>query len=266
MRYIHFCFLCLAMIITSCKDDDATSGTSSGTQQTGTLRGKVSLYDARSRLVSDRSGVLVQFEGTPYSTVSDTGGNWSVSNLPTATYSISFSKPGYATFKNTSYSFIGGGIVRYNNGSVQYLYQPPQYTITIDAIIPPKNVYSDSLKKMVQQNGYIYGHTSDNTPDSVSLQVLYVTSHKPNFDPNDPTSYTLLWGNQITSSSLSDSIINIALNNWPGEGVFTRFSSGDSIYIRAYPASGSSYYDIKSDRTIIVGLGPSSNLLSAVIP
>src|SRR6266542_3964857 len=72
---------------------------------TGDLKGTVSLIDSHGREVADRSGVLIQAEGTSFQTISDNAVNWIIHDLPTQTYSISFSKSGYGTLKNTSYTY-----------------------------------------------------------------------------------------------------------------------------------------------------------------
>jgi hypothetical protein len=118
-----FAFLALVF---GCKTSTTTSP-----EVTGDLKGTVSLYDSHFNLVSDKSGVLVQAEGTSFSGISDTGGNWIIHDLPTRTYSLSFSKSGYGTMKNTSFSFVGGGTVLYDglNGNNQMtLSQPVTFT------------------------------------------------------------------------------------------------------------------------------------------
>src|SRR5256885_16188600 len=73
---------------------------------TGELKGTVGLYNAHGMEISDRSGVLIQAEGTNFSAISDSAGNWSIHDLPSQTYSISFSKNGFGTVKNTSFPFL----------------------------------------------------------------------------------------------------------------------------------------------------------------
>src|SRR6478609_2741609 len=111
MKIITFLTL-LLFIAAGCSDSNTTT-TSSGDGVTGDLIGTVYLSDHRGRSMTNHSGVTVQIEGTSFSAVSDVNGNWVIHNLPTRTYAITFSKPGFYIRRNPSYTFVGGEPVRY---------------------------------------------------------------------------------------------------------------------------------------------------------
>ena len=150
--------LSLAMLLgicflASCK----SNSTNAPADLAGDLTGRVSLMDSKGNTVSDRSGVTVQAEGTAFSATTDTAGYWTITNLPGGTYSISFSKPTYNTWKNTAYQFVGGGLTWFgvnfpNNGSELTLIQSPTYTITLDSIQLAGSAHLEQYDSL----GYIY--------------------------------------------------------------------------------------------------------------
>ncbi|HET9137617.1 MAG TPA: carboxypeptidase-like regulatory domain-containing protein, partial [Candidatus Kapabacteria bacterium] len=125
---IRLLFLFAAVAISGCNTASTNSPQSAST---GELKGIVGLYDTHGNKITDRSGVVVKAEGTSITATSDASGHWVLHDLPTQTYELTFSKDGYSTMKNTSYSFVGGGTVLYRD--TVYLCQPVDFTITLDS-------------------------------------------------------------------------------------------------------------------------------------
>jgi len=86
---------------------DSSTNNSSSSNLTGDLTGGITLTDYRDQYKSDKSGVLVQLDCTSFSAITDTAGLWIIHNLPSKTYSLTFSKEGCSTWKDESYSFLG---------------------------------------------------------------------------------------------------------------------------------------------------------------
>jgi hypothetical protein len=231
---------------------------------TGELKGTVGLYDAHGMEISNRSGVFVQAEGTNFSTISDSAGNWIIQDLPTQTYSISFSKSGFGTVKNTSFSFIGGGTVSYGNRV--YLYQPLTVTITLDSV----SATTDSLS--YDNFGYLSGHISGASADSAIIQayVLFGTSSAIVF--GDTTTYLggLLWDNSrpIPLRKKGDDFY-FETRNWEVCGPHGWVKSGLPVYLQAFAITtkySPKYYNVITDKWIYPNPVPSSNVVVVKIP
>jgi len=259
MKSKYFIVVLLAVIAFGCKD----SSTSASNEVTGTLRGTVQLVNENGLGEHNNSGVLIQCEDFPYSTYSDSSGRWELNDLPTRTYSLSFSKTGYSTWKNTSFGFIAGGIVNYGKTTLS---KPPEFTFILDALTAPsKGVWDTSLNRFDDVPGTIYGHTSANNPGKgFTAAIVFIVSRKPVMDIYDESTYRAVGVSYSTNGGMQDSILNVELQvryyNFP------ELKPGDTFYVQGYPANGSgSYYDIKTDKDILFGYGQGSNVLSAVM-
>ncbi len=261
MRKWLFLTVVSVLGILGCSDSNTSTNTGgNSTGPTGTLRGGDGKYnitqlrDARFRFLKDKSGILVQCEGTSFSAVTDSNGFWEIHNLPTSTYSISFSKAGYTTFKNTSFQFVGGGIQLYNSSIT--LLQPITFSYTLDAVVTP------TLK---DKWWYVYGHTSDNAPDSVNIFILYVLSHSSTIEIEDVESAASSFTDDVnTSFSTHDGSFSFKS---PITSGLQNFQYGDTVFVRAFPyLYTQNYYDVASKKTIVTGYGQGSNVLSAIVP
>ena len=266
--------------------------------QTGDLTGRMALIDTTQRYVQDRSGVIVQVEGTLFSAVSDTAGYWTIKNLPSATYSISFSKPGYSTWKNTSFEFVGGGLTWFgdyfpSNGSEVTLQQPPTFLINLDSIQKAGSSYlqqydsmnyiekfdtiaKDSIvfkgrdtvhhvayRLVRNSEGTLFAHLNSVTLPPNQRYARFLAGTNPNPDILDPTTFTGYIDLQLANQNIGKTILDLAIaftSNFYG----FNFSSGQTIYIRAYPINQEGlggYYDVGSRKKIITGYGTASNIL-----
>lgn len=104
--------LVLPIIVWGCKGDAGPAGPL-GPHLAGDLYGAVVLFDEDSISIFDHSRVNISIDGTSSSTTSDRDGWWRLVGLRTGTYTITFSKIGYETYKRFSYQFVGGDSVFY---------------------------------------------------------------------------------------------------------------------------------------------------------
>jgi hypothetical protein len=248
----------LVVVAYGCKDDSS----STSNEVTGTLRGGVLLYNEHGDREIDNSGVLIQCEGLPFSTISDSSGKWELKNLPTRTYSLSFSKEGYSTWKRTSYGFIAGGIVY---EGLTDLHKPPVFTFTFDALVmPTPATWDDALRAYKDNPGKAFGHTSKNTPGGSPTYIQFLVSRKPGINISDRTTYIMMWGQQNPNYWPKDSAVDIAYSIRYSD--LSQFSHGDTLYFRGYPSLYlNSYYDIVTDKDILLGYGQGSNVLSGIM-
>ncbi len=262
----HLSFLFLFAIACGCSDSATTTSTTStfdGSKLTGDLVGSVTLTDHRGRNIIDKSGVLVQCEGSSYSTLTDANGNWTLHDLPTRTYSISFSNDGFYTWKNPSYSFTGGGIVHFNyqiTGTTAVpLGELPQFTVSIGIITMPKPHWVDSVQKNIYTPGAIYAHTSTDAPDSTLVSMYVIIGRDQNLSIENKSSYFALIKASAQSYLPGNKSIDIegAIPVASMSGVLP----GETVYFKAYPALGTPrQYDVLTDTYDYIGYGvPSSS-------
>jgi hypothetical protein len=261
----------ISVIAAGCRDSNTTTtSTSGGDGVTGDLFGTVNLVDYRNRPISDKSGVMVKCEGTSFSAITDTGGNWTIRNLPTRSYKISFSKNGFYTAIDPIYSFTAGVPVRYIGSrwttfnTTVTIGQSPRYSIILDGLIMPKLNF-DSIKGNVTTPGALYLHTSDDTPDSVYVGILFIAGSNPTISIEDPSSYSFNMWDGKWSYATRDSGINFAFNLNYKSPPISQIPAGQLMYVRAFPMlTNAGQFDPLTNKETYIGYGEGSNILSAV--
>jgi hypothetical protein len=254
--FLSFAFLAL---IYGCQNSPTTI------LQTGDLKGTVGLIDAHGNEVGNRGGVLVKVEGTSLSGVSDSSGNWVIRNLTVQTYSISFSKPGYGTFKNTSFSYLGGDSISF--GPRAYLYQPVNFTIVLDSI----SANLDSTRQY-DNYGYLSGHISGADEDSSTVEAIVLFGASPNIVFGDTTTYLggLLWNNsRPISLKKKGSDFIFESKNWGVCAPDGCLKSGGKIYFQGFALStkyAPRYFDTQTGKWVYPNPPAVSNILSITIP
>jgi hypothetical protein len=240
-------FLLLLLAVSSCKQT-----TTPAEIPTGTLKGNIVLVDYNDKPITNKSGVLVQLDGTSFSATTDAAGYWTIENLPSRTYNLTFSKPGFSSIRGQE-AFLGGATVWYNDPSYPiYIPQPSRDTVILDGILFGKlwGLYIHSLRKIVKDPAYF----------------LIITGNQPHLDAADAKSYRNYQVRYANALSSPDSL-SMVVYVYNTDEIFNGFSSGDTIYFRLYPTTGSfRYSDPDTDLNVYVGIGPGSNELSATMP
>lgn len=276
------------IFLSSCKDNTVATG-----DKIGNLEGQVDyLYNIDNAKLSDRSGITVSAEGTAFSGVTDSAGYWKIKDLPEGTYSINFSKPGFDTYKNTSFQFVGGGTLWFGRIAMG---QPPAYTVTIDSIQEKNHLNGRRVDSIIVIDRYdtindfgkdsivfagrdtihhfvtvydkhvsptLYGHFSQ---EKGSCQFIAGTD--PALTIYDKNSYS------ATANTYIDPTYPYNKGNGPNSFFLDidNFPTGAKIYVRAYPwysypgsayFEGSYYFDITTNKNILLGIGQSSNIVS----
>jgi len=255
----------------------------------GTMVGYVQLYDSsyqnwiNSIFISNSSGVLVSIEGTPFKTTTDSTGRWKLSNIPAGTYTIQFSKQGFAMQKIVAYKFIGNGTDLVNT---QYLYQIPTLHSSIvlrqfedvnearaiDTIYIYPN--GDTLhyqvfdSVLVTQGRAIFSGSIKENLGFMEVMVNIFLSRSSAIDPKDPSTFTVM-------SRFTRIIYH---GNYSADISFYRdslysagFKPGDKIYCLAGAMTMqneySNYFDIDKGKFIYTGFSPYySDVKSFILP
>jgi hypothetical protein len=232
---------------------------------TGDLTGNVGLYDSHGNEIFDRRNVLVQVEGTSLSAISDSVGNWVIHDLPTQTYIIAFSKTGYGTLKNTSFSFIGGGSVSYGNRV--YLYQPLNFSISLDSL---STIYETTGN--YNNSGYLSGHISGAwLSDSTIIQAYVLIGSTANIAFGDTSTYFggLLFNNDRLTLHKSGSDLVFNASDWEVCGPAGWVQHGVKVYLQAFATISNyspRYYDIVAAKWVYPNPPQSSKIIAVTIP
>ena len=81
-----------------------------GPKLTGNLTGYVTLYDDYGRKLPDNSTVTITVENSDKATTSDISGKWTITELATGSYTLTFSKTGFGVYKRIGLGFTGGDV------------------------------------------------------------------------------------------------------------------------------------------------------------
>ena len=237
----------LLMALPGCEEEGPQGP--AGPVLTGDLIGYTILTDLYGSQVPDRSGVTVTAEGTTISAVSDSTGRWVLTNLPTGTYTIAYSKTGYGTRKGMGYQFVGGGQTSYGT---TFLYQIPGFTVTGLSAAPS----GDNVFLSLTLTGVLP------TATNKYVQVFIGTSAGVSSDPaNYRSTFSLAIGSASTTFS----------GDIPSQSYFHAygFSAGQTAYVVAYAMGygSGSYLDLETGRYWYSSLNPiPSNVDTVAVP
>lgn len=240
----------LITIFAGCKG--STTNDSSGIESlTGDLTGSISLIEWKNEKgysvnLQNKSGVKVNIDGTSFSAITDTDGYWVIHNLPSRTYSITFSKDDFDTMRTTSFSFLGGGTVLY--GDV-FLSVRPKFELILDAATTTYAL-NDS-QKLSQVT--VFGHAIN----GIGPKARIIFSRDKNFNVDENTDNSQYFDVDISHDS--------TISPYVSRQDIRLFYSFDTLYIAAFPANTiQNYYDVKKRKNIAVGFGKQSNILRII--
>jgi len=242
----------LAAFIVSCKGNDGAQGPA-GPTLTGSLSGYVYLVDQNDNLLTNRSGVTVSIGGTNLSTTSDSTGKWTLNNVSTGVYQITFSKSGYDSFILPTNQFVGGGSV---NIADIYLVQRQTFGVTTSTIKDSSiSVYNGTVLWMTDSlSSPVY---------TTGKRVFIFVGTSPSVS-SDPATYQ--YAVAVNPNAVAKAITRLFSSQ---ELVSAGFPSGSTVYFVSYGTSEyySSYRDTATGHTFYTGLSYTpSNVVSAVVP
>jgi hypothetical protein len=116
----HFCLLAFAFALAACVgcSEDITDTVS----DVGSVRGYFFLGDEFGARKKEHSGITVSLEGTNYSTVTDSLGDWVLVDIPTGSYTVRFSKEGYISRTDVNCVVPANGTFFYDIPHLNYPY------------------------------------------------------------------------------------------------------------------------------------------------
>jgi hypothetical protein len=223
----------------------------------GSITGSIALVKANGYEPARRDSVAVSINGTPFSTITDSTGAWSISNLGPGTYTFSFARAGYDTARVMQYGFSGTGSKSLGTTN---LCQAPSFNVA--------NVW--------------HWISTDTNRIRLGIKVSDTTVS----DPNVPYRVFLFFGTDSSVSSNPSHYLSVSTNNVMAfqKGIDSTsviltapllvnygFVEGDIVYVAAYAANAgsanSAYTDPATGRLVYVNINPvESNVIKIIVP
>jgi hypothetical protein len=244
-------FSCKKTTVEGSAGPQGPNGTNGNSTITGTVLGKVSLYDSLGKAVTDNSGATILFENTnpQISITSAADGSFTSPVLSSGIYNASISKPGYGTMKLNHFQHTGGENPS-QTGLIEMGQQP-------SALLDIKNLRVDT----VTENTFHYMYITLTLAHPRNLPNTWVVvyfSHAPGagnqhndytyrqlfYQQNDSTIVYSPFDADLTQFSdqfnnTNDVYISAAIDN---PKIFTYT---DSVGNQVYPATGKLSNEVK---------------------
>jgi hypothetical protein len=240
MKYILIASILALELLAGCTDTEIIS-----TPLKGSIKGIVQCYG---RTSEDNSGVLITVEGSEpeIQVMSDVKGDYEINDLPTGTYDLVFSKPGYGTHKIIGYSFVGGDEPVMLSS---YIYQLLDLTIKELTVTLEKYDWSQSAQLYAQL------HFEANDEPSTSGMLRYYISTSPdvslsNYQETNTTYFFASGGEYSFQKQINT----------------TRYTSGTDLYIVVYPCLDTylNYIDVNTGNLIYSSVNPNGSPVAHV--
>jgi hypothetical protein len=217
-----------------------------GPSVNGKLTGLIKTWDDKSIAIPDKGGITVSTDyPSVFTTTTDTSGNFSFENLDFDKYDLSFSKPGYGTYKIFSYAH------NINLSASQTVNTIP--TINFGKISTTAITNLVFLKSSV--NGAIgVSFNVTVSPVPTTLKRAFIRYFLNTSSTVSNTNYMVYTPPIGTSSTVAtDGFTNDELTGYG-------FSKGQTIYIKAYGESlvSNDYDDPNLRKRVFPNLNPTS--------
>jgi hypothetical protein len=252
----------IALIAGGCSKAESPVGSSSS-EMTGNLIGWVILKHTSGVDITDKSGVSVNVEGTPYATTTDANGKWTLTNLPSGTYTVTISKAGYGTYRQFGYQFVGGGNAYFSDLTLGMIPTATVQSLVIQTV-DTSHSKGDSVVEMRHLQVEIIPTLSWGTgePDS-TVDVMYYIGTNSNVSSNTADHKF----SAAVAAVHGKAVYNLPLSH---DGLaYYGMPSGTTIYVVAYAGNRyyrTQYHDPLQRSTITTSLSAPSNVISLVVP
>jgi len=249
--------LCAALALLTVAGCSGSSGPQgpAGPALTGAWTGFVSLHDEYGGPLANDSGVTVTASPGSATSVTTADGAWTLSNLKTGVYTVTFAGPGMGTFIRDAGQFVGGGTIE-----IATLNFSQQSTGVITNLALMFNAAQDTLFA----TGIINAPAVPGFPRYIRLFYSGSASVSPavaNYTVTGPVAGTAY---RVTHTNFS-----IAVTGADLAGLQHAFASGSTVNAVAYGDSfyNNSYTDTTTGKIVYPNVSPTaSNVVSFVMP
>jgi len=242
------------LALAACSGDSGPQGPA-GPALSGAWTGFVSLHDEYGGPLASDSGVTVTASPGASSSVTTTDGSYTLANLKTGVYTVTFAGPGMGTFIRDAGQFVGGG-----NVVIATLNFSQQSTGVITNLALTFNPAQDTL----YATGTINAPAVTGYPRYVRLFYSGAASVGPGV-----ANYTVTGPVAGTAYRVNRTNFSIAVTGADLAGLQHAFTSGSMVNAVAFGDSfyNNSYTDTTSGKVVYPNVGPTaSNVVQFVMP
>lgn len=249
----HLCCALAACAVAGCGSDGPQGP--AGPALTGAWTGFVSMHDEYGGPLASDSGITATVSPGGSSSVTKTDGSYTLANLKTGVYTVTFAGPGMGTFIRDAGQFVGGG-----NVVLATLNFSQQSTGVITNLALAFNAGQDTLFA----TGTINAPAVTGYPRYVRLFYSGAASVGPavaNYTVTGPVAGTAY---RVTHTNFSIAVTGADLS-----GLQHAFASGSTVNAIAYGDSfyNNSYTDTTTGKTVYPNVGTTaSNVVQFVMP
>jgi hypothetical protein len=250
----NLCALLVLITAAGCSGDAGPQGPA-GPALTGAWTGFVSLHDEYGGPLASDSGVTVTASPGSSSSVTTADGAWTLSNLKTGIYTVTFAGSGMGTFIRDAGQFVGGGTV-----DIATLNLSQQSTGVIINLALTFNAAQDTLFA----TGTVNAPAVTGFPRYIRLFYSGSASVGPAV-----ANYTVTGPVAGTAYRAVHTTFSIPVTGADLAGLQHAFASGSTVNAVAYGDSfyNNSYTDTTTGKTVYPNVGPTaSNVVQFVMP
>ena len=248
-----YCVL-VAGAVAGCSGDAGPQGPA-GPALTGAWTGFVAMHDEYGGPLASDSGVTVTASPGSSSSVTTTDGSYTLSNLKTGVYTVTFSGSGMGTFIRDAGQFVGGGTV-----VLATINFSQQSTGVITNLALTFNAAQDTL--------YATGTVSVPAVTGYPRYIRLFYSGSASVGPQ-VANYTVTGPVAGTAYRVTHTTFSIGITGADLAGLQHAFASGSTVNAVAYGDSfyNNSYTDTTTGKVVYPNVGPTaSNVVQFVMP
>jgi hypothetical protein len=216
---------------------------------TGNRAGVVYLYDQFGGALDSNSGITVVANPGTITSITNAAGQYTLNNLKTGVYTISFTGTGFGTFLQPRAAFVGGGTTQ-----VAAINMAEQSTAAINGLVATPSATRDTIVLTGMINAPPAGVTRN-------IRLFFSESATPSAAVGSYTLTTIKGGFNATAFTyrLTGADIESLRNNFPATSTVYVVAYGDSFY-------ENSYVDSTSGQTVYPNVSSPSNITSFTMP
>jgi len=242
MKRIIPLLLCI-LFLAQCKKEDSPEPETleiPAPTPTGDLSGNVKHYNQFGALyTAGLNTTTVSIEGKNFTTVTDNAGHYTISGVPSNTYTLVFKKPGCGLIKLQDIIYNAGDTTKYTADVADI----PAFALS--------SAYTKDTLWFSGTLGGIYFNANSNPPDS-NASIIAIVGKTPNIDLADPSSYL-----NYPTTTLIDSLDFKRFFSYSLLKYTYNFKKDSILYLKVYPVAtkGSFYFDNKSKTPVYTAYG-----------
>jgi hypothetical protein len=250
----NVCGLLAVLAVAGCNGSTGPRGPA-GPALTGAWSGFVAMHDEYGGPLASDSGVTVTAAPGSSTSITDDAGEYTLSNLSTGIYTVTFTNPNMGEYIRDAGQFVGGGTVE---------------LATLNLGVKSTGVITNLALAFNAAEDTLYATGTVNPPAVTGFPRYIRLFYSGSANPGPAVSaYTVVGPVAGTAYKVTHLTFSIAITGADLAGLQNAFAAGSTVNAVAYGDSyyNNSYTDTTSGKTVYPNVGPTaSNIVSFVMP